>query len=305
MKILIVGGTGMVGGHAALRLHDKGHEVTLASRKPAPVTTPLCEMEFVKLNYIEDDIPASALARFEAVIFCAGQDARHMPVGAAEESYMWRTNAVALPAFFAKLREAGVSTAIYIGTFYPQAAPYLAPNNHYIRSRKLADEAICALATDKFRVFSINPPWLPGAVEGLSTILWDPYLRYAAGMTDLPIFAPPGGVAYMSCDSVTDAIEGGLERGQAGASYLVNDENLTFETFLGALFEAFGNPAPKVENREHPIIIDLAIAWGRGNSLFYEADPQEAALLGYRRGDIVRTIKEEMVPEFRRRTGLR
>ncbi|MCA3870355.1 MAG: nucleoside-diphosphate sugar epimerase, partial [Burkholderia sp.] len=32
MKILIVGGTGLIGGHAALHLHAQGNPVTLAAR---------------------------------------------------------------------------------------------------------------------------------------------------------------------------------------------------------------------------------------------------------------------------------
>ena len=35
MKILIVGGTGMIGGHAAAHLQAQGNAVTLAARKPA------------------------------------------------------------------------------------------------------------------------------------------------------------------------------------------------------------------------------------------------------------------------------
>ncbi|RYD90999.1 MAG: NAD(P)-dependent oxidoreductase [Sphingomonadales bacterium] len=304
MKILIVGGTGMIGGHAALRLQRKGHRVVIGGRRPASGGTPLADLDFLQLDYIAGDTPTSALSSFDAVVFAAGQDVRTMPPDADYESYMWRANAEAVPAFFAKLRDAGVATAINIGTFYPQAAPAVAANEPYMRARKAADEGVCALATESFRAFSINPPWVPGVVEGLPSVLWDPYLRYAAGRTDLPEFAPPGGVAFISCASLSDAIEGGLARGEHGVSYLVNDENLSFEAFLGAFFTAFGRTPPKVEEgREHPVIVDLAISWGRGKSLYYDANPREAALLGYRRHDIVRTITEEMVPEYRRREG--
>ena len=34
MKILVVGGTGLLGGHAALYLQALGHDVTLAARSP-------------------------------------------------------------------------------------------------------------------------------------------------------------------------------------------------------------------------------------------------------------------------------
>ena len=32
MKILVIGGTGMIGGHAALYLKSQGHDVTVAAR---------------------------------------------------------------------------------------------------------------------------------------------------------------------------------------------------------------------------------------------------------------------------------
>jgi nucleoside-diphosphate-sugar epimerase len=302
MKILVVGGTGQIGGHAALRLARKGHKVVIAGRRPAAAGTALADLDFLRLDYIADDVPASALSSFDAMVFAAGQDVRTMPAGADYDSYMWHANAEAVPAFFRRLRQAGVPVAINIGTFYPQAAPQVAAKDGYMRSRAASDAAVRALADESFRAFSINPPWVPGVVEGLPSVLWDPYLRYAAGLTDLPVFAPPGGVAYMSSASLSDAIEGGLARGEAGASYLVNDQNLSFEAFLAAMFGAFGRPAPEVDgSREHPIIVDFAIAWGRGNDLFYDSNPREAALLGYRRDDVIRTIVEEMVPEYRRR----
>jgi hypothetical protein len=43
---------------------------------------------------------------------------------------------------------------------------------------------------------------------------------------------------------------------------------------------------------------DSALYFGRGNSLFYEPDPVETALLGYRRNDVGRAI-EEIVAQYR------
>ena len=44
--------------------------------------------------------------------------------------------------------------------------------------------------------------------------------------------------------------------------------------------------------------------WGRGGNLFYDTNPRETALLGYRRGDIARAVENEMVPDFKQRMGL-
>ena len=56
--------------------------------------------------------------------------------------------------------------------------------------------------------------------------------------------------------------------------------------------------------KEHPVISDFAMAWGRGSNFFYDTNPRETALLNYRHNDIARTVKNEMVPEFRQRMGL-
>lgn len=43
---------------------------------------------------------------------------------------------------------------------------------------------------------------------------------------------------------------------------------------------------------------DAAILFGRGNSLFYEPDAAQTALLGYRRGDIRHAV-DAIVAQFR------
>ena len=88
------------------------------------------------------------------------------------------------------------------------------------------------------------------------------------------------------------------ERGENGRGYLIGDENLSFQDYFGAFFRAAGRPVPPVRDEEHPLLPDAAILFGRGNSLFYEPDAAETAQLGYRRGDINRTV-ETIVAQFR------
>ncbi len=42
MKILVVGGSGMIGGQAAIHLQEQGNEVTIAARKAPAATTVAC-----------------------------------------------------------------------------------------------------------------------------------------------------------------------------------------------------------------------------------------------------------------------
>ena len=63
--------------------------------------------------------------------------------------------------------------------------------NPYIRSRKLSDEGVRALATPDFRVISLNAPFVLGAVPGLVT-MFKAYTDYALGkFAPMPEFAPP------------------------------------------------------------------------------------------------------------------
>ncbi|GAB3630479.1 hypothetical protein PTE30175_02935 [Pandoraea terrae] len=299
MKILVVGGAGMIGGHAALHLRQRGFEVSIAGRTPPAAGTPLGEFEFIRCDYLADDLPVAALGRFDALVFAAGNDIRHLPRGTDAAAHWQRANAEGVPRFLKAVRDAGVRHVVNVGSFYPQAMPSLVEHNAYVRSRKLSDEGARALATPHFRVMSVNAPFVVGAVPGLVVGMFKAYTDYAAGkLAGMPVFAPPGGVNFISTTSLSEAIEGALLRGENGKAYLVGDENLSFQDYFGAFFQALGNPVPPLLDQEHPMLPDAAIYFGRGNSLHYEPDFQETSLLGYRRNDIARTIGE-IVAQYR------
>jgi nucleoside-diphosphate-sugar epimerase len=293
MKILVVGGTGMIGGHAALHLQAKGHEVALAGRNAPAAGTPLGEFEFRRIDYIEDADPA--LAGFDALVFAAGNDIRHLPPGTGAAAHWQRANTEAVPRFFAAARAAGIRHAVQIGSFYPQAMPGLVETNAYVRSRKLADDGARALNGEGFRVISVNAPFVLGHVPGLVVGMFEAYTDYALGrMAPIPDFAPPGGVNFISTGSLSEAVEDALQRGEAGEAYLVGDENLSFAEYFGGFFRAAGRAAPPVLDQEHPLLPDAALYFGRGNFLSYEP----ATRLAYRRGDVIATIGE-IVAQYR------
>lgn len=297
MKILVVGGAGMIGGHAALHLKGAGHEVTIAGRNPPAAGTPLADLPFLRVDYVNMDFDRAALGGFDALVFAAGNDVRHKP-HEADDAYWHEANSIGVPRFFAAAKAAGVKVAVNVGSFYPQAAPALVATNPYVASRKTSDDGVAALADDGFRAMSINAPFVIGAVPGLVT-MFQAYVRYAEGkFAPMPDFVPPGGTNFISCNSLSDAIEGGLARGAAGGSYLVGDENLSWQDYFGAFFAAVGKPVPPIVDQEHPMLPDTAMYFGRGNTLYYDVDPDVAALLRFRRDDIVPTI-DEIVAQFR------
>ena len=300
MKVLVIGGTGALGGHAALHLAAKGHDVTITGRgEGAPAGTPLTGLSYLRGDYIAGDFTADKLAGFDWLVFAAGNDPRHVPQGEDFGAWLHKANHVALPAVFAAAREAGVKRAIQLGSFYPQAAPELVAGNVYIQSRLAACENARAEGRPGFDVVSVNAPFMVGTVAGMSSAIFEPYVQWAKGLIPIPAFAPPGGTNFMSFQSLSEAIEGALERGEPGKAYLVGDENLTFRDYFQLFFDAVGRSDVQLEVRDEelPLLPDVAIPQGRGNTIAYDCDPAETALLGYRTHDVANAVRE-IVAQF-------
>jgi dihydroflavonol-4-reductase len=296
LNILVVGGSGLLGGHAALHLHKLGHQVTVASRKAPEPATPMAHLPFLQGDYISG-FDKVQLARFDALVFCAGQDPRHLAKGDDGVALWERANVEAVPRFFAAARDAGIRRAVNIGSFYPQAAPALVEGNPYIRSRLRVDEAVRALSRPDFGVVCLNPPYMIGAVPGLASRSFERLTQYAQGLAPkIPVFAPTGGVNFMSTLSLSQAIAGALERGEAGKAYLVGDMNLSFHAYFEAFFRAVGNTANMaLLEQSHPLIGSFA---GLGGTIYFEPDTAETVLLGYQRADVLPAIAQ-VVAQFR------
>lgn len=294
MKILIVGGTGMIGGHAATFLREQGNEVTLAARKAAPVGTPAAGLPVIFGDYSQGTFTEADLEPFDAIVFAAGQDIRHIPRGVDENAF-WETMQIeGVPTFATVARRAGVKRFVQLGSYYHQVMPHLISENAYVRARALADEGVRALTTKEFAAITLNPPSIVGATPGIPAKRYETLTQWARGeRPDIPDYAPAGGTNYMSVRSLAEAIGGALQHGEPGKAYLIGDQNLSFRDFFQKIFDTVGNGRKLLElDKEHPLLPDAFIVPGRGNVLSYETDPAETALLGYRQGDIDRAVAE-------------
>ena len=294
MRILVIGGTGPIGGHAALYLAGKRHDVVISSRNPPAAGTGLEELPWLQGDYLKHTFTEADLGGFDAVVFAAGVDVRHVPPGEDADAFYLHANGEIVPAFAAMAKRAGVSTFIHIGSFYPQVVPEKVEEHPYVRSRMLADKGICALADSTFRAMSLNAPFVVGLPKGMKNEMFSAYVGYARGLyPNIKPFGPAGATNFISVQSLSEAIEGALARGVGGTSYLLGDENLSFADYFGLIFKAVGNTVNVPElDEEHPMLPDFAIIQGRGNVIAYEPDAAETELLGYRRGDIARTMSE-------------
>ncbi|MFK7975405.1 MAG: NAD-dependent epimerase/dehydratase family protein [Halioglobus sp.] len=289
-NILIVGGTGLTGAHAAIHLRERGHSVTVMSRS-VPQIPALQGVEHIAGSYIDSPPPQDVLAKFDSMVFAAGADIRQLPEGEDEAAFFERVNVKAIPAFFELAKSAGIKSAVYIGSYYPQVVPESIDRSVYVRSRHLADEGARALTDASFRVCSLNAPFILGYVEGVALPHLEVLVNYAKGLLEgLPVVAPAGGVNHIASASMSVAIEHALESGIGGKAYLVGDENLSWKTYLEQYFEGVGNPQDlPVSTDEHPLFPDIMLYAGRNAVIEYDVDDAE---LNYPRGQVGAAIAE-------------
>jgi nucleoside-diphosphate-sugar epimerase len=300
VRTLVIGGTGLVGHHASLLLAERGHDVVVAGRNRPDPAGPLAALEFVEGDYTTDDFDRDRLAGYDAVVFAAGQDVRHLGSGEPDAETWARLQSRSVPRLAQEARDAGVGRFVQVGSCYHMVRPDLVESNPYVQARRDADEGARALATPDFVACTLNPPPIVGLTPGASARRFARLVRWARGEADdrMPaLIAPPGGTNYLSVLSLAEAIAGAIDRGEAGAAYLVGDENLTYQEYFQLLVDvAGGTGVVEVVDAEHPFLPDRMIVPGRSAVLRYEPSESDVQRLGYRRNDI-RPMLEQMVAD--------
>ncbi len=283
MRVLVVGGSGLIGAHAAAHLSALGHEVAVTSKSGGRKPPGLGGLRWLQLDYLDPDVDPAIFTGFDALVFCAGQDPRHAN-GRSDDRFWSEVNSIAVPRFFELAKRAGVRRAINVSSFYPAVAPHLIDSNAYVRSRNAADLGVSALASGGFATINLQAPFVVGAVPGLERQSpFAVYLQYARNeLHDLEMFTPLGGTNFIAAASVAEAVAGVLLRGVGGSSYLIGDENLSFRRFFEAFFASVGRETPPARNAEHPLMPDSVLLFGRGSELYYDPDPGVTKMLGYR-----------------------
>ena len=294
MKVLVVGGSGLIGGDIALHLRDNGCDVTVMSRN-RPKAPSLAELPFMQGNYVTDDFGGDTLSGFDALVFAAANDIRHMPYdgSVSPEDFYTSHNDIPVPRFFEWAKAAGVKSAVYISTFYPIIAAHRVGDCPYVTSRANTEKAVCALSSDDFKVCSLNPGFVWGKIDGLEVPHITAYIDFLKGKSpDIPVFAPQGGSNHMTSRSIAQAVKNAIERGEGGRSYLLGDENWSWQGFMEMGLELAGNPqqVPFGDGATHPFFPDVIMFAGAGETVSYE--PDAMPLLDYDRKQMAPLLKE-------------
>lgn len=238
MRILVVGGSGLIGAHVAEVLREREHEVTSVARSAQPGVDQLLDLA----SATEAEL-RTVLAGHDGVVYAARTDEQRALRKPIHPTFR-RDMVEPVVRLFTAARHEGLTRGVIMGsyyTYYDRLHPRLrlTQRHTYIRCRvEQAQEARTA-AGPGLPVAVIELPFVFGRA-GDRLPNWAPPLdRWARSRS--PLLAPVGGTAATSARSVAEVTADALERA-GGDDLPVADENLTWDEMLALIAAAAGRP---------------------------------------------------------------
>ncbi|GAB3845890.1 NAD-dependent epimerase/dehydratase family protein [Dactylosporangium cerinum] len=237
MRILVVGGSGLVGAHVAEVLRERGHGVSTVARSANPGVDHLLD---VGTATVEQWRPL--LAGHDGVVFAARTDeqqALRKPIYP-----VFRDDLVEpVVRLFTAARLEGLTRGVVMGSYYTywdRLHPQLRlPERHtYIRCRiEQAQEA--RTAAGELPVAVLELPFVFGRAGDRLPNWAGPLDKWARSKS--PLVVPVGGSAAASARSVAIVAVDALEQA-SGEDIPVADENLTWDAMMARVAAAVGRP---------------------------------------------------------------
>src|ERR1700752_4389637 len=264
MKILVTGGTGLLGGRLIPKLVGDGHQIFALTRSASSHD----KLKALGASPVEADLESDAplsLPAIDAVVHAAALFRFSGP-----RAPFFRTNVDGTVALLKAAENAGAKTFVYIsaagivmddaGTPIRNADESTStfPNHFsaYLASKAQAEPLVLSADKPSFRTIALRPPaiWGPG----------DPFSRALRDAVTSGQFAfiDRGDYAFATChvDNVVEAIQCALERGEGGRAFFIKDqEGQTFREFVASLASLQGLSIDKLRSMPYW----LASALGR------------------------------------------
>ncbi|MFG1916647.1 NAD-dependent epimerase/dehydratase family protein [Micromonospora sp. NPDC048898] len=236
MRILVVGGSGLIGAHVVDVLRERGHATTTVARTAQPGVDHLLDLGSAS---VEDLRPL--LAGHDGVVYATRTDEQR-PLPKPIYPRFRRDNVDPVVRLFTAARLEGLTRGAVMGSYYtyfdrlhPQWR--LAERHTYIRCRvEQAREGRAAAGPD-LPVAVLELPFVFGRAGDRLPNWAGPLDRWARSRT--PLAVPTGGSAAVSARSVAEVTADALEQA-SGADIPVADENLTWGDMIGRIAEAVG-----------------------------------------------------------------
>ncbi len=253
MKVLMIGGTGLLGSSAAKIFVDRGNEIKTLALPPLPEGAPLpeeMEIVFQDANKLSDDEVRELMKGYDVFVFATGVDERVEFPAPVYDAY-YKYNIAPVERFLPLAKEAGIKAAVVCGSYFAWLAKErpdmkLCDKHPYIRSR-IEQEKICEKYADKnFSVGVLELPYIFGTQPGRKPV-WVILIEQLQRFEKLPFtMYPKGGTAMLTVRQVGEAMVGAAEQMLAAAekgegkfrAYGISCYNYTWQKFLKIVYRA-------------------------------------------------------------------
>ena len=262
MRILVTGGTGLLGGRLIPQLVGNGHQVFALTRS-APSHTKLRALGALPVDANLESKVLLPLPAVDAVVHAAALFRFSGP-----REPFFRTNVDGTARLLTAAEKAGATTFVHIsaaGVIMDEAGTPIRDANEsaptfpdhfsaYLASKAQAETIVLAANKPGFRTLALRPPalWGPG----------DPFSRELPQAINSGNFAfvDRGDYAFATChvDNVVEAVQCALERGEGGRAYFVTDqEKQTFRGFVASLASLQGLSIEKLRSMPYWLALTL------------------------------------------------
>ncbi len=245
MKIIILGGTGLLGYHSTLSLLSKGHEITIVSRgsinsnnffpkKVSSIVNNVFEMS-------RDEL-INLFTGFDALVYAIGPDEREIPPSPSadffKENLVDRCINICSCAKIAKLKSIIILSS-YFNYFHRKHPLWrLAKKHPYIRNRVKQAEECLKLSNSELKIIILEIPYVFGVMPNRKS-LWADLLVPRLNALKPFIFYTTGGTAMSTAKYVGEAVRGVVEKGKTG-TYIVGEQNMDWNEMLAIVTNSLG-----------------------------------------------------------------
>ncbi len=254
MKVLLLGGTGLLGSAAARIFIDRGHTVKTITLPPIPEGAPIPEEMEIKFgNFLEisDEDMRKEMEGMDAFVYAAGIDERVECAPPVYEAYK-KFNITPVDRFLKIAKECGVKRCVVLGSYFAWLAKEkpemkLAEKHPYIRSRIEQEEVAFKYADENMGVAVLELPYIFGTQPGRKPV-WTILIEQLERFEKMPFtMYPKGGTAMLTVRQVGEAIVGAAEQVKGARAYGISCYNLTWREFLKIVYRAaYGIPDRKI-----------------------------------------------------------